>query len=103
MSDREYLPERILICSASGDWIPEEDGPGCPHRDCNGEWGGDPCKPIPYVRASPDQVTVNRADIAAVSSYLQHMPYCAVGKKPRGLPCDCASGRLRAALKGGDE
>ena len=66
MSDREYPPERILICSASGDWIPEEDGPGCPHRDCNGEWGDDPCGPILYVRASPDQVTVNRADIATV-------------------------------------
>jgi len=42
-----------------------------------------------------DKVIVDRADLEPVVAFLQHAPGCAA---PFGQGCDCALGRLRAAL-----
>lgn len=63
MSD--HMPDRIAMCSN-----PEDEGLHVP-IDRPGEQErcflpGCECKPVEYVRADPDAVTVNRTDLAAL-------------------------------------
>lgn len=49
----DRVPDVILVCPETGDWIPEEDGPGCPHGipdDC--------CEPVTFIRAAPNEAAV---------------------------------------------